>query len=258
MKNIVCENSLVIKTALIFMIGIGGTFALPISISNAGQTTAQIRGCVTDIMGAKVMNAAVVVEGKSGAYTVKTNESGEYLLRISPGLYRIEVDSFGFCKARRAPFEVGSNANATFDFTLSVCPIVNKFIIENGKHKEVCVLEPPFKTEVFPIRTSSGRSLDLMIEFGKYLEDKNAVEYIGYHSEITYSLDGTTRKNQVLTRVVASYDLLTIRADKIRFDRESLQLTAEGQVTLQDDKRRVEGNRVKVDLKSDPPIITVN
>lgn len=223
-------------TTLIFVILLSAT---PLSIqSSKAEALGQVAGIVTDITGARVVHAKIAVEGDGVTYNADTGEEGEYSISLKPGAYRIEVRSIGFCTARRAPFRIERQTTAKFDFTLIVCPIVNRIIIENGKYKgETCGPEPPFKEEAFPIRSTSKSSLDLMVQYGERMEVNDQIKYEGYRTSIAYS------------GVTVTYNLLTIQAERVSFDKKDLALMAEGNVIIQDDKQRIEANAIVVSLK---------
>ena len=238
------------RATLIFVILLSA-ISTPLSIqSSKTEASGQVSGIVADITGARIVRAQVAIEGGGIRYDATTGEEGEYNISLKPGTYQIEVARFGFCTARRAPFRLEPQATANFDFMLLVCPIVNRIITENGKYKgESCGPEPPFKKDLFPIRSASKPSLDLMVQYGKRMEDSNQIKYEGYKTSITYSFDGVTETKEKNLGVTVTYNLLTIQADRVSLDKKNLILTAEGNVTVQDDKQRTEANVTTVSFK---------
>jgi hypothetical protein len=55
-----------------------------------------------------------------------------------------------------------------------------------------------------------------------------------------------------------SYDALAIYADKVRFNRNALELVAEGNVVIEDGVQRIHKQRVHVRFKKGAPEIDLN
>ena len=93
------------------------------------------------------------------------------------------------------------------------------------------------------------------MRYGSRQEDQNILEYRG--TAVPYEAQAETPSGSVhrdkYLGVAISYNLLTIRADKVRLEPKTFQLEAEGNVVVEDGKRRVEGKHVFVDLKRDEP-----
>lgn len=220
------------------------------------QPTGRLIGTVADINKARVARAAVVVEGEGATRTAMTSEDGTYQIELPTGVYRIKVESIGFCPARRAAFRVQQSTTARFNFTLVPCPISNDLRIVNGQYRgEVDHYRDPFKEEIFPLAHSTGAPLELLVRYGERREDKNTIEYRGTvinYDEYADSPAGSIRRNKYLG-VTVSYDSLMIHADRVRLDPQAFRLEAEGNVIVEDGNRCVQVNRAVADLKTGDP-----
>lgn len=91
------------------------------------QTTASIAGQVTDVTGAAVSGAQVVVlsEDTGLARTVESQTDGSFLATLlPPGAYRIEASASGFKKIVRTGIQLSVQQNARVDFQLSPGDVV--------------------------------------------------------------------------------------------------------------------------------------
>jgi hypothetical protein len=88
-----------------------------------GQTTASIRGTVTDSSGAAVSGAKVVVrsQGLGIERTTLTNSSGDYEVpALPPGTYSVEVEMQGFSRQIANSLGLQVSQNSVQNFTLNV------------------------------------------------------------------------------------------------------------------------------------------
>jgi hypothetical protein len=82
-----------------------------------------VSGTLTDVTGAVVEGASVVLADQQKGYTFNTtsDSSGRYLFRsVPPGVYTVSADAKGFGKTLSARFKVDINENATTNLTLKV------------------------------------------------------------------------------------------------------------------------------------------
>lgn len=91
--------------------------------AQAGGSTAEINGRVSDQNGAVLPNATVTVTDtqKNSSRTVTTDENGEYrFLSMPPGIYQIKVEASGFTSQVKPAFQVTIGQIVELDFTMQV------------------------------------------------------------------------------------------------------------------------------------------
>jgi outer membrane receptor protein involved in Fe transport len=95
---------------------------LVFGVAAFGQTTASIKGTITDPTGAAVVGAKVTVKGVGIDRTTQTNASGDYEVpALPPGNYSVEVQMSGFqsIQARNLILEVDKNAVQNFSLKVA-------------------------------------------------------------------------------------------------------------------------------------------
>ena len=94
------------------------------AVGAAAQTeTGTIDGVVTDVMGAVVARAKIVVTTGSTSRTLETNEIGEFHAVVAPGIARITVESPGFKIAKLNRVRVAAGASRSLKIVLTVRPL---------------------------------------------------------------------------------------------------------------------------------------
>jgi len=94
-----------------------------LSVRLSAQTTASVSGVVTDVSGAAVSEAQVVIrnDGTNVQQTTTTSASGTYsIINLLPGSYSIEVTKQGFDVKKLSNIELGVTQAATFNVVLTV------------------------------------------------------------------------------------------------------------------------------------------
>jgi hypothetical protein len=205
-----------------------------------------------DIIGARVPNATVIVKGKETTYKVVTGEDGTYEIELPAGIYRISVNELrGFSSTRRAAFYLRPSTTTIFDFTL-FSPESVSVNYTGAKYGEVLDDGPRtgFKYEVFSLSRSAGVPLELMFQYGERKVEGSIIEYKA--NVISY---GESMYGEPYPGVVVSYNLMTIHANKVRFDRNLLNIEAEGNIFIEDGRQRIRAKRAEVQFKASEPII---
>src|SRR5947209_5425482 len=94
-----------------------------LAITGVAQTTASIKGTVTDQSGAAVSSAKVTVKNVAQGFerTAQTNESGEYEVpALPPGTYTVEVQGQGFQPQQATNLSLQVARNSVQNFSLKV------------------------------------------------------------------------------------------------------------------------------------------
>lgn len=234
------------KYPMLTFLGVILSLAALSSQAQAVEERSFLTGTVLDTNNSVIVGATVIVEGRVSKNPISTTtaEDGTYSLQLPAGIYRISVDKAGFCRTRRADFRLRTS-NTTINFTLVVCPLVHSLILEDGKYKgEISRNQPPFKEDEFSIDSSSV-VLNLVIQYGERIETAKAIHYKGFAlSDRAFG-------------VVATYNLMTLRADRLLFDRKSLRLRAEGNVVFEISEKRTSALVAEVDLHDGEPRFTI-
>lgn len=209
------------------------------------NTQANLGGVVVDINQARIVNAKVILESGGQTTTVATKDDGSFEVRLLPGVYKAKVVATGFCPLTRANFELRSSDNVTLNFVLSDCALEHALTFEKDRFKEESArYKLPFKEE--SIDLLSALSLKLVVHFGKRSEKDGIIEYRGFELS-----------NARPVGVTATYNHITLQADIIRFERNSLRMEAHGNVLVEDGKQKLRGNSAIVKLTNEHPQIDV-
>lgn len=223
------------------------------------QLTAQLSGVVVDINKSRVPGVSITVENEVLRQVVTTAQDGTYKIDLPVGTYRVKASQPGFCPARRPPFRLVSATNIIVNFTLIPCPIVSELKIRNEEIVgERDRYRDPFSEERFPLVHDSGTPLELVVRYGSRQGDHSLVRYGGtkvLYDEQADNPQGSVRREKYLGATI-SYDLLTIRADKLQLDQTTFRLEGEGNVVVEDGKQSLRVKRVVVaDLRKDEPVV---
>ena len=93
-------------------------------LASAAETdTGTIDGVVTDVMGAVVGRATVVITTGSISHSFETNDNGEFHVTVPAGIARISVESPGFKVARLNRVRVASGESRSLKIVLTVLPV---------------------------------------------------------------------------------------------------------------------------------------
>jgi hypothetical protein len=223
------------------------------------EPTGLLAGTVADISEARVPGATVFVESEGATRTALTNEEGTYRIKLPFGIYRIRVESSGFCPSNRTPLRVQPDTTARINFTLIPCGVGNHLRIENGQYKgEIDRHEDPFKEEIFSPAHSANAPFDLLVRYGERRQEKNSIEYQGtavsYNEYDATNPAGSVRRS-TYQGVTVIYDALTIRADQVSLDPKTFRIKAKGNVIFEDGKRLTRAENAEVEFRADEPIV---
>jgi hypothetical protein len=138
---------------------------------------------------------------------------------LESGTYRVEVTFLGMCRMTRAPFLLRAGANLPMDFVLVLCPTDTSW--------------RPYEEEQLG---SFGRSgLPALVQYGSRKE-RGRIEYVGLIQQGRY------------VRPVMTYDLWTLRANSIIYDRANATIIGEGDVVWQDGAATRNGTYIQIDV----------
>ena len=107
-------------------------FVLPGSLF--AQTTATIRGKLTDRTGAAIASAKVTAasldSGAAGSVTTQSDGEGKYSVQVAPGRYRVAIERAGFARAEQE-FTVASGETRNWDARLELATMSSEVIVSD-------------------------------------------------------------------------------------------------------------------------------
>ena len=96
------------------------TFEAGYSLPLKGLPTGTIIGRVLDCNDARVANAEITIDNEELNHRVKTNEDGEFELRLPAGGYRITVEANGFRRFVFSSVKISAKATKRMNIYLDV------------------------------------------------------------------------------------------------------------------------------------------
>ena len=88
--------------------------------SSTPAPVSEVRGVVTDAMGAVIQRSEVVFTGDSGTIVSHTGEDGSVTVHLPTGTYTVTIMSPNFLSAKLANFRVSAPTPASFQIALEV------------------------------------------------------------------------------------------------------------------------------------------
>jgi len=86
--------------------------------SSTPAPVSEVRGVVTDAMGAVIQRSEVVFKGDSGTIVSHTGEDGSVTVHLPTGIYTVTITSPNFLSAKLANFRVSAPTPASFRIAL--------------------------------------------------------------------------------------------------------------------------------------------
>jgi len=112
-------------------LGVFSLMTLLLAVAAVAQTTASIKGTVTDPTGAAVVGATVNVRGVGVDRSTKTGSSGDYEVpALPPGAYTVEVQKPGFQIVQAKGLILQVDNNAVQNFSLNVATASETVTVE--------------------------------------------------------------------------------------------------------------------------------
>ena len=186
------------------------------------QAMGHVRGKVMDFNEAVIPGVTVIFESGQTKRTVVSDEAGNFGIELPAGIYQVTTETYNFFPFRRAAFRVQPGTV----MAINVVPVPRAVSYGTEARR--------FYYESFSPPHAFGDPLDLLIRFSKQQQHKGIIEY---------------------SEAMASYDALTIYADKLCLDPKTPRLEAAGNVVVEDGKQRVQAKRAEVEFKAGEPIL---
>jgi hypothetical protein len=207
---------------------------------------------VMDITGKPVSGAHILLETNHAALEFATDQEGKYEIMLPADLYQVSIiSSKEFCWSRRAAFNLKPSNTTSLKFIL----IEYQSVVPEGSERELGeeFLDTAglnIQYESVPLTRLKSTVPELGVQFGERIERKG---YIEYRARLLYS--GSSLFGDPHPGVVASYDITTIYANVLRFNKNAFSLEAEGNVIIDDGKQLIRGKRAKLKFSSSTPVL---
>jgi len=227
--------------------------------TSAPQQTALVRGVITDFLtGAAVPRAAVVFESAARTETVLSSKDGSYEAQLPIDVYRISVRRMTYCSSRRAAVHIEPSSETKFDFTLVPCATEEVGIVTDGRYSGEEAREvSQFHFDSLKLPSAKGDTGEFLLAFGTKQEDQRFIEYDG--ARIKYLVrdrDSDELRDEYKSMpVMLSYGLHTVYGDKVKITKDTFEISVEGNVIVEDGRRRTQANAVRIRFAGDKIIV---
>lgn len=204
------------------------------------QSTGRLKVTVLDTIDRLVLNVPVTIEGNGQRRSFVSDEQQSHEFELPGGVYYITSQKgLGyFFPFRRAPFRVVPGDTTMINVTPSFRVLAIGAIVGD---KDLTELAPAPKYQYLAVPQSPNPELSLLVEYDHRRENKRAVEYTG--------------NERPLTGVIVSYDVITICAEKVRIEKDSLRVEAHGNVVIEDGKQRVHAKEKVLEFRNGIPAL---
>lgn len=206
--------------------------------------------------GAPLGRARVTLEGQGSTRVIDVTElmNGTYEFRVPPGVYHLTVTYPTLTK--RAAIRLRDSTVVTVDLPVVFEMIVDRARPPNWKPQErlnkgvVDGEEEAFQETL--IKVSADPS-ELMIRYGKWDESGALLKYEG--APVHFIADG--REQDKFLPVMVSFNLLTIYANKVCYDPKTQRLTADGDLIIENGRKRDHFQHAEIDFSARNPMTTL-
>lgn len=241
--------------------------------TNSEKDLKFIQGIVTNPSGYPLSDLRIIFESNEMYQEIKTDKNGMYELKMPEGIYEVRTDEW----LGKLPYsEIESSALFYKDcpvyfrpfqrapFKLSQDSILNLTLLESGCFRDISKDE---KIRVFPnneikkVRYTripfnlSYFSIGIQYQYAKGEKDKTIYEndmFLSFSSDlITYRAKLKEAKNP-RRRVLVTYDLKNINADKVEFDRKENLLMLLDNVILEENGTTGSFKKIIIRIQENP------
>lgn len=200
------------------------------SFALGGQTsqsesaqTGTLKVTVFDTIDRIVPNITVVIQGNGVKRTFVSGEQESHEFDLPAGVYTITSEmGYGYYYPfKRAPVSIHSGTTTLINVLAPIRVLMTGTTVGT---ESVTQLAPEPKYETIRIPNSSAPELTLVVQYDQKREQGMVFEY----------KDGA----RPFSGVIVTYDALTVIADVIRIDKETLRIEAMGNAIIEDGKKR--------------------
>jgi hypothetical protein len=195
---------------------------------------------VFDTIDRIVPNITVFIKGHGINRTFVSGEQESYDFDLPAGTYTITSEMrYGYnYPFKRAPVRIPAGTTTLINVLAPMRVLVTGTTVGT---ESVTQLAPEPKYETVSVPNSAAPGLNLVVQYDKKQERGRIVEY----------KDGA----RPFSGVIVTYDALTVIADLIRMDKETLRIEATGNVIIEDGKKRTHFQEKSIIFKEGKAII---
>ena len=213
---------------------------LALASYSPAQTKGRINGKVLDLNADPIAFAPITISGETLSKEIVADEHGGYEIELPVGLYHISSVVPGFAPFRRASFRIEADTTKTLNLVLTLGGIICAIGSKKDPYKDGN--GPPQYDDVSLSQQPTGEQ-EVIVRFRLSQEENRIVEY---------------RAGSIDPRVMVSYDVLAIYADKVRLDKTKAIIEAEGRVIVEDGQRRKGAKYVKLEVQGGKVLLTTD
>jgi len=165
---------------------------------------------------------------------------------VPVGIYRVSSRNGNYYDFERAPFRVRADTVTK----INIFPLLRvrmQMLMADGSDRYQFAPKPKYDSVAVP--QSPDASLNMLIRYDK---KQRAAGSLAYSSNVGEFRGGSYA---VSRGVMVTYDTFALYADKVRFDPAAFVLYADGNVVLEDGRRRTRANTLVVKFKGGAPEI---
>lgn len=219
MRRIMIRRLITILLAFIF----ANSPALQGQASRSPQPTGKLKITIFDTADRIVPNVQVSIQGNGTRQAFMSGDQASHEFDLPSGIYTITTEmSNGYnYPFRRSDFFVEAGAT----ILINVLPPMRITSVGTGVGTGSFVdVAPRPKYQEFKVPGSSKPEMNLVVQYDQKSERGGVIEY----------KDGA----RPFSGVVVTYNVMTIVADVVRLDKETLRIEARGNVIVEDGKKR--------------------
>jgi hypothetical protein len=193
------------------------------SSQSTSEQTGRLKVTVFDTIDRIVPNITVVIQGNGIKRTFVSGEQESHEFDLPVGIYTITSEKgYGYnYPFKRAPVRIESGTTTLINVLAPMRVLVTGTTVGTESVTQLAT-EP--KYEIFRAPNLSAPELTLVVQYDQKHERGKIIEY----------KDGA----RPFSGVIVTYDALTVIADVIRVDKETLRIEATGNVIIEDGKKR--------------------
>lgn len=226
-------------------------FAPSLGAQQSPAEEAAVTGTVTAPNGVLFNGAQLLIKSGDRRIPIRTDATGNFAIRLVPGIYTVSVRTDGFCESHRGAFSLKPGAHAKFDFELTVCGTMDPFFPGHraeDPYPELPRARQPGEYGDEELKAIGPEGLRPLVMYG---DRQESAESITYTPLVLHEFQDKRLP------VVYTYDLLTIRSDHLIYFPKVNSIEASGNVVWQDGPETHRGSKLNLSFRDGEPIVSL-